>query len=265
MAESDKIATVAETTLAKYAPSGVQDFALIKAENLDTSMLAGAEDPRDIFPIYKVPSGGGKFFQPPADSDLDPPSEIRGVPLVIQSTRVMWRSDDVNNTAPDCASRDRVRGFGAHRAGDPPQEHMCAGCPFDEWGTGKDGRGKRCKIKTPMFILPVDSVLPIGIVAPVTGEKALNQLRTSLFKAQVPFQRVILRLTLTPDKNRDGTPYSRIQIALDRDENKRLRVLTDDDLALMRSKIAAFSAALTPDAAVRAAAAETDNAETRSY
>ena len=101
--------------------------------------------------------------------------EVSGYPILYFHTRKFYKKPPQAGQMgqpPDCWSADLVV---PHNDSIEKQNPTCAGCPNNEWGTGRDGRSKACAMPTWIFLLnPAFGNPPIGVVvAPSSSLRAL--------------------------------------------------------------------------------------------
>lgn len=95
------------------------------------------------FQRVKVPSGGALQFELPTDNP-DNPVYVKYLEDVIvyrHNSNAYWpggHDDEERNIAPQCQSLDGKLGIGQPGG-------LCAGCPYNQFGSGANGKGKRCK------------------------------------------------------------------------------------------------------------------------
>ena len=183
-----------------------------EAIDLIRQNMAGEEvSPADL-PRITVPTGGSLFWtgllneqgEETASKTLD------GVILHIARRRALWASNEPSNDPPICsATGDCLVGIG-----EPGGE--CKTCPFNQYGTavkadGTAGRGKLCKERKLLFVLPPGRLLPYVVSVPPASLKGMRQYQFSL---GVPFCCVVTRLELIPATNADGTKYAQVKPSL---------------------------------------------------
>lgn len=174
------------------ASAGANCFEVIRA-NLDGEKITEFD-----LPQARVPSGGGKYFALTAG---EPTASIEGVIALAVRRRAYWaEGDSPDGSPPDCASRDMQRGVG-----DPGGN--CSECPFAEWGTGREGRGKACKERLLLFVIRRDDLIPLVVSVPPTGLGAIRRYRLGL---KGSYWHTVTRLTLRETANDEGTKYSEI-------------------------------------------------------
>lgn len=102
--------------------------------------------------------------------------------------------------------------------------------PYNKFGTGKNGSGKRCKEQRVLYILRPGSIYPVMIVAPPGSIKAVSDFLKHLPEAaRVPYWNCIVSLKLEATTNDAGQKYARIVPTLD-------GVLSSEDAAIIKEK-----------------------------
>jgi len=105
---------------------------------------------------------------------------------------------------------------------------------YNQFGTGKNGVGKRCVEQRLFFVLRETDPLPIVVTA---GPGSLNKARDFLKKlsaAGIPYYKAVVKLTVTSETNANGIDYSGIKIVL-------IGSLSDEDTQRAKSYGSAFS------------------------
>ena len=180
-------------------------------------------------PQLKIPSAGSTFFE----IDEEPIKELQGV-IVLHGPRHVYFDKEFEGdaTPPRCSSRDGIQGIwniDEQIEGDDGeltgevQVKNCAECPFSEFGSDKNGRGKACKEKHQVYILLSDKPLPFSLMLPVSSVGVLNSYATSLFHKGKFLNEVLTSFTLEKTTNKTGIVYSKIVM-------KKVRDLTEDEL-----------------------------------
>lgn len=105
----------------------------------------------DMLAIYSADRDRWKTGETKKDS-------ILGIRLFgVTGMRTFWPPDaPIGNEPPSCWSLggDDAR---PHKEAAEPQHETCEGCPWNEFQTAKQGRGKACKTKRADFIIEIDS------------------------------------------------------------------------------------------------------------
>lgn len=191
------------------------------------------------FDRIKVPTSGGQIWQVPTLEGVSDAREIEGVIVAWKETRGFWKeSFDVSGggTPPDCASSDSIVGRGT-----PGGE--CLKCPLalfgsadqktDSKGNKIESRSQACKQVRLLFLLQKDTMLPVIVACPPTSLTGARKFFLRLASNGVPYYGVVTRLMLTPDKNKDGIKYSKVEMSV-------VGKLSDEARAKMRDYGAAF-------------------------
>lgn len=178
-------------------------------------------------PQLKIPSAGSVFFE----VDEEPLKEIQGV-IVLHGPRHVYfdKEYEGDSTPPRCSSRDGIQGIWNVDEGLEDGEatgevevRNCADCPFSEFGSDKNGRGKACKEKHQIYILLSGKPLPFSLMLPVSSVGVLNAYATSLFNKGKFLNEVLTSFTLEKTTNKTGIVYSKIVM-------KKVRDLSEDEL-----------------------------------
>lgn len=181
-------------------------------------------------PQLKIPSAGSTFFE----IDEEPHKELQGV-IVLHGPRHVYFDKDFEGdaTPPRCSSRDGIQGIwnvGEQVEGEDGEltgeveVKNCAECPFSQFGSDKNGRGKACKEKHQIYILLSGKPLPFSLMLPVSSVGVLNAYATSLFNKGKFLNEVLTSFTLEKTTNKTGIVYSKIVM-------KKVRDLDENELA----------------------------------
>ena len=79
--------------------------------------------------------------------------------------------------------------------------------PWNQWGSGRGGVGKRCKESRLLMVLREGDVFPLLIRA---QPGSLKTVRPFILKLPVPHWRAVIGLSLQKVKNKGGQEYSQI-------------------------------------------------------
>jgi hypothetical protein len=79
--------------------------------------------------------------------------------------------------------------------------------PYNQYGTSKSGRGKRCKESRLLAVLRQDEAWPLLVTA---GPGSLKTVTPFVKRLPVPHFRAVVSLTLDKVENSGGQPYSQI-------------------------------------------------------
>ena len=158
---------------------------------------------RDLEKI-KVPGAGGLQWDLTDATGSTGASTFDGIVVSQQHTRAYWEHEyDGSNQPPRCSSQDGITG-----RGDPGGS--CEDCPFNEWGSGKNGMGTACSQRTLLYVLREQDALPVVLSVPVTSATPFRQYRSRLLRARNMLASVVTRFALERAKSEKGIPYSKI-------------------------------------------------------
>lgn len=191
------------------------------ADVIKTNFGSQGISPQDLLRV-KVPSGGATSWEIMTKEGEKSVKEIEGIIIDANDIRLFFRKsfdETGGEEPPDCMSLDMVNGIG-----DPGGP--CEKCEYNEWGSGKNGRGKACQQRKFMLFLPTNQFLPYVISAPVGSLKNMSDYFGRLTGEGLPYYCVVTKLSLEKDKNPDGITFSRIVPT-------HVRDLTDDEYKAM--------------------------------
>lgn len=200
-------------SLQKYRGSqDVAEFAIdlteikeVYTEILETQSELGGT----ILYRAKIPSGGGKAFDietGDASSDVSVTS-FAGVIVYDHSANAYFGEQDMSNTPPICSSLDGVIGFNTACG----KSIACKGCPLNEYGTAKNGRGKACKNMRRLYIMTEGLPLPVILTLPPTSLTSFANYRlSSLAAKKLKPNEVVTEFSIEVDTNEDGIKYSKV-------------------------------------------------------
>lgn len=192
----------------------VNDFDLALDSEILTAMTEElGEDAVIPYDRIKIPSGGSTAFEIPGEDPDNPDiaKEIEGIIVYAQNINAYWKDAyDGANNPPDCSSVDGKTGMDFKNG----ELHNCKSCPYNEFGSGKNGKGKACKNMKRLYILIAGSPLPVILTLPPTSIKAYTdyvgrQIVTKGLRTHL----VITKISLKKDTSSDGITYSKAQFA----------------------------------------------------
>lgn len=192
----------------------------------------------------KTPSGGGTSWEVDGPTGVEHEDEIKGILVAVQIRGVLWPSDEMqDNAKPVLVSHDLVT---AEQIGDIPDEMIDSlephrigdtntfrwkDLPYNEFGSGKNGIGKRCKEQRVLFILREGDMFPLVVTAQPGSLKAVRKFLIHLPQAaKVPYWRCIVSLSLKCEKNKSGINYSQI-------DPKLIGTISREDGAVVKKEI----------------------------
>lgn len=187
----------------------VNEFALFQNVNMNITQLMKDnlqdEDfgPQDLDRI-KVPAGGGQSFEIPTLEGTEDVKEIQAMVVAIKKGRSYWKEELTGEgTPPNCISTDGNMGIG-----DPGGE--CKMCPFNQFESANQGKGKACKEMRNVFILTENALLPFVLQVPPTSIKPLKKYVTGLTRYGKNIYQIITKISLEKTKSSNGITYSLI-------------------------------------------------------
>ena len=192
---------------------------LVKADNFELVTLTGeiaeaiAEEMDGLGTIpydrVKIPSGGGAAFEIPTDDEENPDvaTEIVGIILDHHAVNSRWNGNyDGSDEPPVCSSFDGKQGLVAETG----ELKDCATCPYNQFGSAEDGRGKVCKNSHRVYILRQGNPVPMVLTLPPTSIKYIRDyIAKSIVLKGMRCYDVITKITLKKEKSADGIQYSR--------------------------------------------------------
>lgn len=195
-------------------PALVGSYQELVDENLGDEGLK----PSDL-PMINIPTGGIKRWEVPSLGEPEMVKTIKGVIIHKQMTRAFWSKgiEEAEDTLPDCMSRNGKTGEVINEEEWSDLGGDCATCPMNEWGSGKNGRGKACTAKMQMYVLKEGTMLPNIISLSPTSIKPARDYLVNLVSYGKPYHTVITKFELETVKNDDGIKYSKAIISYEDD------------------------------------------------
>lgn len=182
----------------------------------------------------RFPSGGGTTWEIETLTEPLAEKKLEVVILAAQDARVYYEAgmeETGSGTPPDCSSPDGVTGLGNPGG-------SCADCPFAQWGSANDGRGKRCSQRKQALVLTKHSNLPYLLSVPPTSLKPLRQYMLALTGQGLPYYGVVTELSLVKAVSGGGVEYAQLVC-------KFLRPLTPEEREVANPYRAALQGLLT--------------------
>jgi len=202
MAVNEKALTVVEQV---NLPALNDDLAEVIAEEMNGLTIE--------FDRVRIPSGGGLAFEIPGDDPDNPElaKEIVGVIVDQHPVNAYWAMKySGENNPPDCSSMDGKEGVTSDGVKKP-----CNSCPYNEWGSDEDGRGKACKNMRRIYILPEGEMFPLLLTLPPTSLKNFsNYLAKRIIGKGRRSYNVLTKVSLKKAVSGGGITYSQASFAL---------------------------------------------------
>ena len=181
--------------------------------NMITRNLGG--EPLSMADLDKAinPSGGKlKWEIPDIDGESESISSIEGVIIHSHDNRAYYEKEyDGSGERPDCSSPDGIHGYGvmADACGG-----ICADCPMDKFGSGKNG-SKACSDEKWVYILREGEMLPVVVSLTPTNKRALRTYGARLMnKKNRDLTQVVSKLTNSKATSKSGFPTAKVTITL---------------------------------------------------
>lgn len=200
----------------------VKNFELaVGLEELDDELKAELEDElSDLDPDtgidckkIKVMNGGAGMFAIETDDEKksERVPEIEGVMIFTHRSNGYWSQEfgTGENQAPDCMSMDGKQGV-VFETGEIKE---CERCPYNQYGTDKQGRGKACKNTRRIYLMISGKQEPYLLSVPPTSMKDVNkQLSRIMGRTKTPYTRMVLKFSLENVTSKVGMEYSKIVV-----------------------------------------------------
>ncbi|MDD4510504.1 MAG: hypothetical protein PHY23_06360 [Oscillospiraceae bacterium] len=123
------------------------------------------------FQRVKIPAGGALQFELPGEDPENPDyaKNLEGVILYNHASGAYWQegSEYDENSTPLCSTVDGKVGIGEPGG-------SCAICPFNQFRSAVDGKGKACKNMRVLYLLCDGDYLPIQLTLPPTSIRPFN-------------------------------------------------------------------------------------------
>jgi len=180
----------------------------------------------------KTPSSGGTNWVIETIAGEKTTKSIRGVLVYVQKSGVLWpsfepdgngkavlRTYDFKTATLACDPKDipdeMFDTLEAHKIADAteiePALYDWENLPYNQWGSGKNGNGKRCKEQRMLFVLRKDDIHPLLIrTQPGSLKNVTKFLKQIPSTAGVPYFRCEVELTLEKCKAQGGQDFSKI-------------------------------------------------------
>lgn len=213
------------------------------AEAMEANLVPGEGITISDLPRVSIPAGGKTTWTWEDRRGEQSAKEISGVLVLVQPYGVLWPTEDVGDNRPLLVTTDLIHAYRVGREfGDiDPDElekyrldersYNWQDLPWNQWGSGRNGTGKRCKEQRLLFVLAPGEVMPYLVTAQPGSLKAVSKFIKQL---DVPFWRAIVKLTLKQETNDAGISYASIlpvQIGvLDKTTGDRVKALYTDPL-----------------------------------
>jgi hypothetical protein len=190
-------------------------------EALEANLRGGESiNPGDL-PRVPTPAGGGKVWNwTDTGNNEQTAKSLDGLLVFCGYRGTLWGSEEPQGkVSPVLVSYDLVTAVRVNdEIGDLDAE-VLESCrigdrmydwrrlPYNQYGTSKSGRGKRCKESRLLGVLRQDEAWPLLVTA---GPGSLKTVTPFVKRLPVPHYRAVVSLTLERVENAGGQPYSQI-------------------------------------------------------
>lgn len=191
-------------------------------EALDAITETGAVIGPDDLVRVKTPAQGGTQWEIPVAGQIEHAEEITGALVMYQQHGVLWPSfDPVEGQPPVLRTFDLIT---ADLVGDIPEEmeaelERCKiedgkydwlKLSYNQWGSGKDGIGKRCTEQRMMFILRPQDAFPLLVTIQPGSLRDVDRWFKQAAFLRVPWWRLVVQLRLKQAKSKGGITFSKV-------------------------------------------------------
>lgn len=238
----------------EIAVQGTQWLALQPDSDLREALQANivAGETIDVSDLIRVPTpgGGGTTWTWQGISGEESDKEIVGILVCYQPRGVLWPSQEPGDSPPLLVTHDMIE---AEMLGDNPGDidlaelekyrlpsgrFDWAAIPWNQWGSGKNGIGKRCKEQRLLFVLRQQDAWPMVVTA---QPGSLKTIRPFIKRLTVPHWRAVVSLSLQKVKSKGGIDYAqivpRLVATLSKEEGDMIRRLYTEPLKRVATRV----------------------------
>lgn len=190
-------------------------------EALDANLRGGESIRPGDLPRVPTPAGGGKVWNwTDTGNNEQTAKSIDGLLVYVGYRGTLWGSEEPQGKAsPVLVSYDLVNAIRVNDDIGDLDAEVLESCrigdrlydwrklPYNQYGTSKSGRGKRCKESRLLAILREEEAWPLLVTA---GPGSLKTVTPFVTRLPVPHYRAVVSLTLDRVENQGGQPYSQI-------------------------------------------------------
>lgn len=221
------IDSVGDLTVAKAAAAEQRDFRLAVleensevAEAMRVNLSTGESISPSLLERVPMPTGGSTTWAFTKDGNDISTKEIVGVPVYFAPRLTLWPTDEPSGKSPVLVANDLLV---AHRVSDEigdldpavleaarigDKTYSLEKLWYAQWGSGKNGKGKRMRESRIVCILREDDAWPLLIQA---GAMSVIPLSDFFVRLSAPYYQCVVGLSLTKEQNGAGQPYARIK------------------------------------------------------
>jgi hypothetical protein len=216
-----------EMTTAKAAAAEQTGFRLAVleegsevAEAMRVNLSTGESISPSLLERVPMPTGGSTTWAFTVNGNDISTKEIVGVPVLFTPRLTLWPTDEPSGKSPVLVANDLLV---AHRVSDDigdldpavleaarigDRTYSLEKLWYAQWGSGKNGKGKRMRESRIVCILREDDAWPLLLQA---GAMSVQPLSDFFVRLSVPYYQCVVGLSLTKEQNGAGQPYARIK------------------------------------------------------
>lgn len=173
----------------------------------------------------KLPSGGMTAFEVPTGDGEETTLEKEIVGVILYNHPAYAYYQDAytgGSNPPDCGSFDGVCGVGTPGG-------ACKTCPYNQYGSAAEGKGKACKNRRMLYILRENEIFPMMLNLPTGSLRAFTKYVQSLLTRGKKPNQVVTKISLKKASNAGGIDFSqavfKVVRALDDQEKENMTIL----------------------------------------
>jgi hypothetical protein len=225
------------------------------AEAMRVNLSTGETISPSLLERVPMPTGGSTTWSFTVNGNDISTKEIVGVPVYFAPRLTLWPTDEPSGKSPVLVANDLMT---AHRVSeeigdlDPAvleaarigdKTYSLQKLWYAQWGSGRNGKGKRMRESRIICILRETDAWPLLIQC---GAMSVGPLSEFFVRLSVPYYQSVIGLSLTKEQNAAGQPYARVkprQIAkLTREQGQRLNATYTAALTRMMQSVGAGGA-----------------------
>lgn len=164
------------------------------------------------FDRIKIAGGGELMFEVRGDDGkTELIKEIEGVILYHHAVNSFYKYDYTGGiNPPDCGSLNGKYGTGTPGG-------SCRDCPYNKFGSKKEGLGKACKNRRRVYILKEGDMLPVVLTLPTGSLKEFSNYIVGLLTDGMRSCSVVTRIGLKKAVSSNGIQYGQAEFTTVRD------------------------------------------------
>jgi hypothetical protein len=190
------------------------------AEAMRVNLSTGGAISAAMLERVSMPTGGSTVWTFQHNGNECSEQELIGVPVYFAPRVTLWPTLEPSGLGPVLVGNDLVT---AHRVSDDlgdldpdlleearigDRTYSLEKLRYAQWGSGKDGVGKRIKESRILCLLRPDDAWPL--LVQVAG-MSVQPLSEFFMRLSVPYYQSIVGLSLVRVKNKSGQPYAQVK------------------------------------------------------